>query len=475
MKKSERNGRMVFADPTRKRVYLLSVLLLAAALTLLFLRLFYPLILFHLRYALMTARLSTVRLYNRIFLGLMGVNVAKLFLYALAARKAKRQSTSFCPAVTAVIPAYNEEKTIVATVRSVLAAEYQKLDVIVVDDGSKDRTLEILRAEFGGDPRVTILTKENGGKSSALNLGIAHAKGPLLLLLDADTMIAPDSVRLLAAHFGDARVAAVSGNTRVGNVHNLITRFQRVEYIRDFNLMKNGMARFNAQAVVPGALGMWRKAAILACGGFSRDTLGEDRDLSMALLKHGWRTEFEPLAFSDTEAPDTLRGFLRQRFRWTYSTLQCERKYLSCLFNPRRRGLGLLLMPDLLILQTILPLVTTVGFVANLVAFDAYECKLLAVSYAVSVAIELILFLFARRITGERISVRDLLAVLPQRIIYGVLCTFLLFKSVVYAFIGTTVLWNKVERKGNSRQPPGQTSAQADQHKKLNEWRNDTK
>ena len=237
MKKSERNGRMVFADPTRKRVYLLSVLLLAAALTLLFLRLFYPLILFHLRYALMTARLSTVRLYNRIFLGLMGVNVAKLFLYALAAREAKRQSTSFCPAVTAVIPAYNEEKTIVATVRSVLAAEYQKLDVIVVDDGSKDRTLEILRAEFGGDPRVTILTKENGGKSSALNLGIAHAKGPLLLLLDADTMIAPDSVRLLAAHFGDARVAAVSGNTRVGNVHNLITRFQRVEYIRDFNLM----------------------------------------------------------------------------------------------------------------------------------------------------------------------------------------------------------------------------------------------
>lgn len=474
MKRTNRSG-MIFADPTHRRIFVLSVLLLAAALALLYLKLFQPLLLIRLRYAALSVRLSAVVICNRIFLVLMAINLAKLFLYAFAARKAKRRQSAFCPAVSAVIPAYNEEKTIVATVRSVLAAEYKKLDVIVVDDGSKDRTLSLLRREFGDDPRVTILTKENGGKSSALNLGIAQAKGSLLLLLDADTMIAPDSVQLLAAHFGDARVAAVSGNTRVGNLHNLITRFQRVEYIRDFNLIKNGMARFNAQAVVPGALGMWRKTAVLDCGGFSCDTLGEDRDLSMALLKNGWRTEFEPLAYSETEAPDTLRGFMRQRFRWTYSTLQCERKYLSCLFNPRRRGLGLLLMPDLLIFQTILPLVTTVGFAANLLHFDAYESKLLLVSYAVSVLIELILFLFAKRITGEKISVRDLLAVLPQRIVYGVLCTFLLYKSAVYAFIGTTVLWNKVERKGNSRQLPDHTGAQADQHRNSNERRNDTK
>ena len=475
MKKNKQNKRMVFADPTHKRVYALSVILLAVALATLFLWLFYPNVLRTLRYAILTLRFSTIRIYNRIFLVLLALNFVKLFLYTFAARKAKRQESSFCPAVTAVIPAYNEEKTIVATVRSVLAADYKKLDVIVVDDGSKDRTLEILRTEFGADPRVTILTKENGGKSSALNLGIEKAKGPLLLLLDADTMIASDSVQLLAAHFSDARVAAVSGNTRVGNVHNLITRFQRVEYIRDFNLMKNGMARFNAQAVVPGALGLWRKAAILECGGFSRDTLGEDRDLSMALLKNGWRTEFEPLAFSETEAPDTLRNFMRQRFRWTYSTLQCERKYLNCLCNPLRKGLGLVLTPDLLIFQTLLPLVTTIGFIANLFQFDAYECKLLLISYAASVLIELLLFLLAKRITGEKISGWDLLAVLPQRIAYGVLCTFLLYKSVIYAFIGTTVLWNKVERKGNSRQPPASSGAQADQHRNSIERRNDTK
>lgn len=458
MKKGERNGRAIFADPTRKRVYVLSVILLAVALTLLFLRMFYPVILLRLRYANLTMRLSTVVVYNRVFLVLLAINFVKLILYTFSARKAKRRESGFCPGVTAVIPAFNEEKTIVATVRSVLASDYDKLDVIVVDDGSRDRTAEILQMEFGEDPRVTILTKENGGKSSALNLGIEKARSEFLLLLDADTMIAPDAVRLLAARFDDARVAAVSGNTRVGNVHNLITRFQRVEYIRDFNLMKNGMSRFNAQAVVPGALGMWRKSAVLECGGFSLDTLGEDRDLSMALLKNGWRTEFEPLAFSDTEAPDTLRNFARQRFRWTYSTLQCERKYLSCLFVPSRKGLGLLLMPDLLIFQTILPLVTTFGFAANLLEFDYYEFKLVLVSYSVSVLLELLLFLLAKRITGEKISARDLLSVLPQRIFYGVICTFLLFKSVLYAFIGTTVLWNKVERKGNNR-------TQSDVHK----------
>ncbi len=440
---------MIFADPTHRRIYVLSVIVLAAALAAVYLKLFHPFVLTQLRYSVLTVRFSTVVIYNRVFLALIVINFIKLFAYTFSARKAKRgaQADHF-PAVTAVIPAYNEEKTIVSTVRSVLAADYKKLDVIVVDDGSKDKTLEILRSEFGEDPRVTILTKENGGKSSALNMGIAQAKSQLLLLLDADTMIAPDSVRLLAPHFKDPKVAAVSGNTRVGNVHNFITRFQRVEYIRDFNLIKNGMCRFNAQPVVPGALGMWRRSAILECGGYSTDTLGEDRDLSMALLKKGYKTEFEPLAFSETEAPDNLRNFVRQRFRWTYSTLQCERKYLSCAFNPLRKGLGMLLMPDLLVFQTILPLVTTVGFILNLFYFDSYEFKLLIVSYLSSVLTEMLLFLLAKRITGEKISYKDLLAVLPQRIIYGVICTFLLYKAAIYAFIGVTVLWNKVERKG---------------------------
>ncbi|MBR4451509.1 MAG: glycosyltransferase family 2 protein [Clostridia bacterium] len=441
---------MVFADPTHRRLFILSVILLVLILLFIYFRIFEPYNILGIRYSIMGFRFRHVVVFNRVFEVLIVLNFIKLFAFSLLARKSSYKDNGFIPTVTAVIPAYNEEKTIVATVRSVLAADYEKLDVIVVDDGSKDKTYQILQREFGDNPRVKIITKENGGKHSALNEGIAASRGSFLLLIDADTIIAPDSVKLMVSHFTDERVAAVSGNTRVGNVHNLITRFQRVEYIRDFNLIKNGMSRFNAMAVVPGALGMWRKSAVIECGCFSPDTLGEDRDLTMALLDKGYKAVFEPLAFSETESPDTLRGFVRQRFRWTYSTLQCEKKYLRCLMNPLKKGMGLLLMPELVIFQTILPLVTTVGFVINMFCFNSYEFLLISVSYGVSVLIELILFLLAKRITGEKICFKDLLAVLPQRVIYGVICTFLLFKALIYAFIGTTVLWNKVERKGNN-------------------------
>ena len=188
----------------------------------------------------------------------------------------------------------------------------------------------------------------------------------------------------------------------------------------------------------------------------------------MALLKKGYKTEFEPLAFSETEAPDNMKNFVRQRFRWTYSTLQCEKKYLGCTFNPMRKGLGLLLMPDLLVFQTILPLVTTVGFILNLFYFNSFEFMLLAISYSSSVLMEMFLFLLAQRITREKVSYKDFLVVLPQRIIYGVICTFLLYKAALYAFIGVTVLWNKVDRKGNNRPLPDQAGGMPDENKQKN-------
>ena len=457
MKKKEKKERMVFADPTHRRLFILSAVVLALVFVYLYLKMFDPNRLLVMRLKALSWRFTAVFIYNRVFMALLFVNFVKLFVYALSARRPKPAVQDFRPFVTAVIPAYNEEKTIVDTVNSVLLSDYKKFNVIVVDDGSADKTYEILQKKFGDDPRVTVITQPNGGKSRALNNGIASAKGELLLLIDADTMIAKDAISLLVPHFKDPRVAAVSGNTRVSNVKNLITRFQRVEYIRDFNLIKNGMARFGAMAVVPGALGMWRKSEVIACGGFSTDTLGEDRDLTMALMKNGCKVEFEPMSFSETEAPHNLKNFIRQRFRWTYATLQCIAKYIRCTFNPKKKGLGMLLLPDLLIFQTILPLVTTLGFVSNLLYFDKYEFSLLAISYGTSVITETLLFLLAKRITREKIYALDFLSVLPQRIIYGVVCTFLLFKAVLYAFLGITVLWNKVERKGKEQSGPEET------------------
>jgi len=267
-------------------------------------------------------------------------------------------------------------------------------------------------------------------------------------LLDADTLIRPDAVRLMARHFSDERVAAVSGNTRVGNVTNLITRCQRVEYIRDFNLIKNGMSRLACMAVVPGALGMWRRSAVLEVGGFSTQTLGEDRDLTMQLLRMGRRLLFEPLAFSLTEAPATLRAFLRQRFRWTYGTLQCMAKYLRCLFSLRAPGMGFLLLPDLLVFQTLAPCATAFGLITNLVNPDRFEMLLLGVSFAFSLVMELLLYLLSTVYTRERVSPLDILIIVPQRILYGVLCTYLIYKALIIAFLGGRVGWNKLDRMG---------------------------
>ena len=441
---------MVFADPTHKRLFALAVIVLALILVRLYFQLFYPTLLLHFNLTVFFHRFRFVRILNRVLLTLLLLHYAKLFSYLLFARRSKPDRRGGPkPRVCAVIPAYNEEKVIVKTVQSVLASDYGRIDVYVVDDGSTDDTAGAVDRAFANDPRVHLLRKENGGKASALNHGIAKAKSELLLLLDADTMVEPGAVRLMARHFSDARVAAVSGNTRVGNVMNLITRCQKVEYIKDFNLLKNGMSHLRAMAVVPGALGLWRRSSVLEAGGFSPRTLGEDRDLTMELLRTGNRLLFEPLAYSFTEAPATLRSFLIQRFRWTYGTLQCMAKHLRSLFSFRAPGLGFLLLPDLLLFQTFLPCVATFGLISNFLRPNRFEMILLAVSFVLSLVLEQVLYLISTLYADDRVTLPDVFAVIPQKILYGVLCTYLIYKALVIAFLGGRVGWNKLNRTGD--------------------------
>ncbi len=441
----------IFYDPTHRRLFTLAAVLLALVLARLYFLLFYPVDLFNFdAHTVLPFRRAFVRVLNRVMLASLALYYIKLSAYVIFARRSRPlRGNEPKLKVAAVIPAYNEERVIEKTVRSVLASDYRHIKVYVVDDGSADKTAEAVEKAFGSDGRVTLLRQRNSGKAAALNRGIAAADCELLLLLDADTLVAPDAVRLMARHFEDSRVAAVSGNTRVGNVTNLITRCQKVEYIRDFNLLKNGMSRLRCMAVVPGALGMWRKTDVLEAGGFSTQTLGEDRDLTMALLKAGKRVCFEPLAYSRTEAPASLKAFMRQRFRWTYGTLQCAFKYMGCLFSFKAPGLGFLLLPDLLFFQTLIPCVSAFGLLTNLADPMRSELMLLWISYCLALILELILYLLAVLYTRERPSAVDILTIIPQRLIYGVLCTYIIFKSLVAAFLGSKVGWNKLERVGN--------------------------
>ena len=264
--------------------------------------------------------------------------------------------TTFAPAVSVVIPAFNEEKVISRTIDSLLAQQYAgALEIIVVDDGSTDSTYQQARATYGEHQRVRVFTKANGGKASALNFGIAHALHDVIIALDADTLFARDTVAELVQPLADARVAAVAGNAKVGNRINLVTRWQALEYVTSQNLDRRAFSLLDCITVVPGAVGAWRRPVIHEVGGFRDDTLAEDQDLTLAVRRAGYSVAYADGAVALTEAPDTLRALARQRFRWSFGTLQCAWKHRATLFRRSYGTLGWIAMPNVWLFQLVLP------------------------------------------------------------------------------------------------------------------------
>jgi cellulose synthase/poly-beta-1,6-N-acetylglucosamine synthase-like glycosyltransferase/peptidoglycan/xylan/chitin deacetylase (PgdA/CDA1 family)/spore germination protein YaaH len=264
------------------------------------------------------------------------------------------------PSVTVLIPAHNEEGVIVQTVTSVLASDVKQLALIVVNDGSTDRTGDLLDSHFGRDARVRILHQVNRGKSAALSRAIGEANTEIVVTIDADTEIEPDAISKLLRHFSDPTVGAVAGNVKVGNRSRWLTRWQALEYITSQNMEKRAFDLLNCITVVPGALGAWRKGAIEAAGGITADTVAEDADLTIAIRRLGWRVSYDEEAIAWTEAPETPGALIRQRFRWTFGTLQSFWKHSNTLFRPKYGTLGWIALPNIFVFQLALPLISPV-------------------------------------------------------------------------------------------------------------------
>ncbi|MEO6778894.1 MAG: glycosyltransferase, partial [Gemmatimonadaceae bacterium] len=281
------------------------------------------------------------------------VRLVVIILLATYQRYHRRKpEPNYTPSVTIIVPAYNEERVIAATLRSLLNQVYDgELEIVVVDDGSPDDTYGVVQRDFGTDPRVRAFRKENGGKASALNFGIARSAGEIIVGLDADTQFTPTTVARLVAPLSDPKVGAVAGNAKVGNRHNLVTRWQALEYVTSQNLERRAFAVLNAITIVPGAVGAWRKSYVQAVGGFSDDTLAEDQDLTWALGEEGVRVTYADDAIAYTEAPDTLSALIRQRFRWSFGTLQCVWKHKRITFRPKYGALGMIAMPNVWLFQ----------------------------------------------------------------------------------------------------------------------------
>jgi cellulose synthase/poly-beta-1,6-N-acetylglucosamine synthase-like glycosyltransferase/spore germination protein YaaH/peptidoglycan/xylan/chitin deacetylase (PgdA/CDA1 family) len=296
--------------------------------------------------------------------GILLVSARALIIGLLALAEKLRPNPAdhpeYKPDVTVMIPAYNEESVIVDTVRSALASVYPKLEILVIDDGSTDHTAELVRSNFAADPRVRLLLQPNRGKPAALNHALSEATGEIVVSIDADTIVDPEAVPRLVRHFVNPKVGAVAGNVKVMNRNKWLTRWQALEYITSQNLEKRAFDLLNCIPVVPGAAGAWRADLLRANGGFSGDTVAEDTDLTLTIRRNGWKILYDEDAIGRTEVPDTVEALIRQRFRWTFGTLQAVWKHRDAVGKPRYGTLGWVAIPNIFLFQIILPLVSPV-------------------------------------------------------------------------------------------------------------------
>jgi len=286
--------------------------------------------------------------------------VVGLLALAEKLRPAEPEHPDYEPSVTVLIPAYNEEVVILDTIRSALESGYPKLEILVIDDGSVDRTAELVRESYGRDSRVRLLLQPNRGKPTALNNGLAEATGEIIVSIDADTIVDPDAIPLLVRHFVDPKVGAVAGNVKVMNRNRWLTRWQALEYITSQNLEKRAFDLLNCIPVVPGAAGAWRASVLKSHGGFSGDTVAEDTDLTLTIRREGWKILYDEDAIGRTEVPETVETLIRQRFRWTFGTLQAVWKHRDAVGKPRYGTLGWVAIPNIFLFQILLPLVSPV-------------------------------------------------------------------------------------------------------------------
>ncbi|WP_294330139.1 glycosyltransferase [uncultured Sphingomonas sp.] len=387
-----------------------------------------------------------------------------VILAALALRQRRRERGAppvYTPTVSVIIPAYNEERVIEASVRRVLASDYPAIELIVADDGSKDRTSEIVAAAFGADPRVTLLTLVNGGKAAALNRALGEAKGEVIIALDADTQFEPETIGRLARWFADPQLGAVAGSAQVGNRVNLVTRWQAVEYITAQNLERRALAGFNAITVVPGAVGAWRRAALDAVGGYPEDTLAEDQDLTIAIQRAGWRVTYDPDAVAWTEAPESFRSLAKQRYRWAFGTLQCLWKHRGLYRDKKARGLAWIGLPQAWIFQIIFAAISPLIDLALVSATIATGVRIaqhgweqtrgdvisMAIYWVAFTAIDVGCGWIAYRLNSRPIRYPALLLV-AQRFVYRQLMYWVVLRAISSALGGWFVGWGKLERTG---------------------------
>ncbi len=359
------------------------------------------------------------------FIALNGVYLLLNVLSTLSLRRINRlrelnelpqTHTTLEPPISVLVPAYNEETTIAATVRSVLQLTYPEFEIIVINDGSRDGTLEVLQREFAllpfpeayriqlptepvrgiyrstTHPQLRVIDKANGGKADSLNAGINASRFPLFCGVDADSILQRNSLQQVVQPFlRDPHMIATGGTVRAANgcevkdgyltrvdlPRHPLARFQVIEYLRAFLFGRLGWSSVNGILIISGAFGLFKKAAVIAAGGYRRDTIGEDMELVVRLHRHmreqgqPYRIEFVPDPVCWTEVPEDLRTLRNQRVRWQRGLSESLSSHWPLMFSRRGGWPGWVAFPYMLVFEWLGPVFEFGGYLFFLYAYAA--------------------------------------------------------------------------------------------------------
>ena len=412
-------------------------------------------------------------------------------------------TSNYAPPVSVVVPAYNEEATITESVRSFLTLHYPLHEVIVVNDGSRDGTLEVLMQEFGlyesdqpvrmqletaplrgiytsPTERLIVVDKENGGKSDALNAGICAASYPLVCCMDADIILEEDALlRIARPMIESGSVAAVGGIIRVANGCEVekgrllkvktprkpLPTFQIVEYLRAFIAVRTAWSKLNCLLIISGAFGMFRRRDLIMAGGYSGDTVGEDMELTTRIHRvlrendRKYKISFVPDPIAWTEVPDTLRVLGRQRDRWHRGLIDTLVRHRRMLFNPRYGTVGLIAMPYFFIFEFLGPVIELLGYVTFVagVALGVINGPFALAFFLAAVGLGVLLSTAAVFLEELRLERYPRWWDLVKLTLYGVLENFgyrqlnTLWRAMaIVSFLRNNTDWGAMERRGFS-------------------------
>ncbi|MDI6099816.1 bifunctional polysaccharide deacetylase/glycosyltransferase family 2 protein [Actinoplanes sp. NEAU-A12] len=388
----------------------------------------------------------------------IGRTLLLLLLATRHARQRRKPGWTWGPPVTepvsVIVPAYNEKEGIQAAVRSLAGGDHTEIEVVVVDDGSTDGTADLV--DRMAWPNVRVVRVPNGGKPNALNTGVALARHDLIVMVDGDTIFEPDALRLLVQPFADPSVGAVAGNVKVGNRETTVALWQHIEYVIGFNLDRRLYEVMNCMPTVPGAIGAFRREALAQVGGVSDETLAEDTDVTMAFCRAGWRVVYEENARAWTEAPTTMEQLYRQRYRWSYGTMQAMWKHRKALFDSGPSGrFGRVGLPFLALFGLALPMLAPVVDIMLVYGLVFWELGETATAWLGMLALQLFTAAVAFRMDRE--SFKPLLKLPLQQFAYRQLMYLVLLQSATTALTGGRLRWHKLNRTGlapRSAEPP---------------------